>query len=213
MKLYIFFILLFLNSLEFDTSKMLIIYFSYSGNTESVVNYIKLFGDIPSFKIIPVNEYPPLQETLALAHVELDNNTRPEIKEPLKSISEYDTILLGYPLWHKHLPCIVMNQLEQLDFRGKTIYPFNTYGSSGIAESVNDIKKLCPGAKVKEGFSIQDSTSRIKEECVNRIKDWIYDIFRDSDNVNDRKDVQGLYNNHSFFIKMNFLLILLVILI
>jgi len=57
------------------------------------------------------------------------------------------------------------------------------------------------------------STSRIKEECVNRIKDWIYDIFRDSDNVNDRKDVQGLYNNHSFFIKMNFLLILLVILI
>jgi len=145
---------------------MLIIYFSYSGNTESVVNYIKLFGDIPSFKIIPVNEYPPLQETLALAHVELDNNTRPEIKEPLKSISEYDTILLGYPLWHKHLPCIVMNQLEQLDFRGKTIYPFNTYGSSGIAESVNDIKKLCPGAKVKEGFSIQDSTSRIKEECI-----------------------------------------------
>ena len=213
MKLYIFFSLLFLSSLEFDTSKMLIIYVSYSGNTESVVNYIKLFGDIPSFKIIPVNEYPPLQETLALAHVELDNNTRPEIKEPLKSISEYDTILLGYPLWHKHLPCIVMNQLEQLDFRGKTIYPFNTYGSSGIAESVNDIKKLCPGAKVKEGFSIQDSTSRIKEECVNRIKDWIYDIFRDSDNVNDRKDAQDLYNNHSFFIKMNFLLILLVILI
>ena len=159
MRIYIFFSLLFLSSLEFDISKMLIIYFTYTGNTESIANYIKLFGDIPSYKIIPVHEYPPLEETLALAHVELDNNARPEIKDPLKNINDYDTILLGYPLWHKHLPCIVMNQLEQLDFRGKTIYPFNTYGSSGVAESVNDIKKLCPDAKVKEGFAIKDSTS------------------------------------------------------
>ena len=213
MKIYIFFSLLFLSSLEFDISKMLIIYFTYTGNTESIANYIKLFGDIPSYKIIPVHEYPPLEETLALAHVELDNNARPEIKDPLKNINDYDTILLGYPLWHKHLPCIVLNQLEQLDFRGKTIYPFNTYGSSGVAESVNDIKKLCPDAKVKEGFAIKDSTSRIKEECVNRIKDWIYDIFRDSDNISDRKDSQSINNNHSFYIKINFLLILLVILI
>jgi flavodoxin len=177
------------------------------------VNYIKLYGDNPSFKIQPVKEYPNLEETLNLAHVELDNNARPEIKDPLKNINEYDTILLGYPLWHKHLPCIVMNQLEQLNFRGKTIYPFNTYGSSGIAESVNDIKKLCPDAKVKEGFSIKDSTSKIKDESVKIIKEWIYDIFRDSDNINDRKDTQSVYNNNSFFIKMNLLLILLVILI
>ena len=213
MKIFIIFSLLFLSSFEFDVSKILIIYFSYTGHTELIVNYIKLFGDIPSFKIIPVKEYPKLEQTLTLAHEELDHNARPEIKDPLKNISKYDTILLGYPLWHKHLPCIVTNQLEQLDFRGKTIYPFNTYGSSGVAESVNDIKKLCPDAKVKEGFSIKDSTSIIKEESIKIIKEWIYDIFRDSDNINDRKDSQNIYNNHSLVIKVNFLLILLVILI
>jgi len=213
MNIYIVLNLLILSSCEFDISKMLIIYFSYSGHTELIANYIKLFGDIPSFKILPVNEYPKYKDTLTLAQEELDTNARPEIKDSLKNIDKYDTILLGYPLWHKHLPCIVMNQLEQLDFRGKTIYPFNTYGSSGVAESVNDIKKLCPDAKVKEGFSIKDSTSKIKEESVKIIKEWIYDIFYDSDNINDRKDAQNINNNHSFVIKMNFLLILLVILI
>ena len=213
MKIFIVLSLLFISSFEFDTSKMLIIYFSYSGNTELIVNYIKEIAEIPSFKILPVKEYPLLADTLALAREELENNTRPEIIDPLKNISQYDTILLGYPLWHKHLPCIVMNQLEQLDFSGKTIYPFNTYGSSGVAESVNDIKKLCPDAKVKDGLAIKDSTSKIKEESVNIIKGWIYDIFRDSDNINDRKDAQNIYSNHSFFIKMNLLLILLIILI
>ena len=213
MKEFVIFCLLFLSSLEFDISKMLIIYFSNTGNTQLIVNYIKEIANISSFKITPKDPYPDLETTIELARQQLEDDVRPEIIEPLTDISNYDTILLGYPLWHKHLPCIVMNQLEQLDFRGKTIYPFNTYGSSGVAESVNDIKKLCPDAKVKEGFAIKDSTSRIKEECVNRIKDWIYDIFRDSDNISDRKDAQSINNNHSFYIKINFLLILLVILI
>ena len=98
MKIYIILNLLILSSCEFDISKMLIIYFSYSGHTELIANYIKLFGDIPSFKILPVNEYPKYKDTLTLAQEELGTNARPEIKDPLKNIDKYDTILLGYPL-------------------------------------------------------------------------------------------------------------------
>ena len=211
MKIFLLFCLLYIISLEFDSSKILIIYFSYSGNTEAIVNYIKEIENIPSYKIEPVNPYPELQVTLELAKTELNNSARPDIKDPLTNISQYNTILLGYPLWHKHLPCIVMNQLEKLDFTDKTIYPFNTYGSSGIAESVNDIKKLCPGEKVKDGLPIKDTTPKIKDESVKIIKEWLDNNFSNSSDTDDKSDRKGINNDHSLIIKINYLLLVLLL--
>ena len=65
------------------------------------------------------------------ANQEKNSNARLEIEDPLTNIDDYDTILLGYPIWHGNLPNIVMTQLEDLDFNGKTIYPFNTHEGSG----------------------------------------------------------------------------------
>ena len=208
MKEFVIFCLLFLNSLELDISKMLIIYFSNTGNTELIVNYIKEIANISSFKIIPKEPYPDLDATIELARQQLEEDVRPEIIEPLTDISKYDTILLGYPLWHSHLPRIVVNQLEKLDFSGKTIYPFNTFGSLGIAESVNDIKRYCPNAIVKDGLPIQDSTSKVKEASMEIIVNWL-----DSNFVEHAIDEnKGISNDNSFIVKVNFILLLLYIL-
>ena len=45
---------------------------------------------------------------LNLARNEQSTNARPEIKDPLTDISDYDIILLGYPLWHGHIPNIII---------------------------------------------------------------------------------------------------------
>jgi flavodoxin len=210
MKELVIFCLLFICSLEFDTSKMLIIYFSYTGNTQLIVNYIKEISNITSYKIIPKVPYPDYEATIELAHQQLDNDERPEIIEPLTDISKYDTILLGYPLWHSHLPRIVVNQLEKLNFRGKTIYPFNTFGSLGVAESINDIKKYCPNAIVKDGLPIQDSTSKVKEASMKIIVNWLDDNFLEhKNNENERNSIS---KDNSLIVKVNFILLLLYIL-
>jgi flavodoxin len=210
MKELVIFCLLFICSLEFDTSKMLIIYFSYTGNTQLIVNYIKEISNITSYKIIPKVPYPDYEATIELAHQQLDNDERPEIIEPLTDISKYDTILLGYPLWHSHLPRIVVNQLEKLNFRGKTIYPFNTFGSLGVAESINDIKKYCPNAIVKDGLPIQDSTSKVKEASMKIIVNWLDDNFLEhKNNENERNSIS---KDNSLIVKVNFILFLLYIL-
>ena len=210
MKEFVIFCLLFISSLEFDTSKMLIIYFSNTGNTKLVVNYIKeIAKNISSFEIIPKIAYPDLDATIELARQQLENDERPKIEEPLTDISKYDTILLGYPLWHSHLPRIVVNQLEQLDFSGKTIFPFNTYGSLGVAESINDIKKYCPNAIVKEGLPIQDSTSRVKEASMKMVVNWLNNNFVEQ--KIDENERRGVIEDTSLIVKVNFILFLLYI--
>ena len=210
MKEFVIFCLLFLNSLELDISKMLIIYFSNTGNTQLIVDYIKEIANISSFKIIPKVPYPDLEATIELAHQQLDNDERPEIEDPLTDISKYDKILLGYPLWHSHLPRIVVNQLEKLDFSGKTIYPFNTFGSLGIAESVNDIKRYCPNAIVKDGLPIQDSASKIKEASMKKIVNWLDSNF--VEHAIDENRREGIIIDNSLIVKVNFILLLLYIL-
>ena len=161
------------NSIEKD--KMLIIYFSQTGNTETFSNYIKKNSNITSFKIVPATPYPDnFDEIAGIVQKEQSNNTRPEIKDPLTNINQYNTILLGYPLWYSHLPNIVMTQLEKLNFTGKTIYPFNTHGSSGLGSSISDIKKSAPEAKVMDGYPIKGAEIANKEE---EIIDWLDDNF------------------------------------
>ena len=182
--LYLF--LLISSSLQIDESKALIIYFSragenYSvgtvdkGNTELIVDYLTEVTKIKSFKIVPETEYPiNYDETVEIAKNEQSSNTRPKIKNPLTSISEYDVILLGYPIWHGNLPNIVMTQLESLDFEGKTIYPFNTHEGSGVGSSINDIKKSAPKADVKEGFPLKGQYAR-KDDSKEDINEWLKD--------------------------------------
>ena len=88
--------LLFSTQDKIDTSKMYMIYFTRTGNTERFANYIKEKININSFRINPVTPYTDnLTEMLEYARVERSNNMRPEINGTLPDISKYDTIFLG----------------------------------------------------------------------------------------------------------------------
>ena len=185
MTLFIlYFLLLIFPSNQIDESKTLIIFFSRAGenynvgivdkgNTEMIVDYITHVTKIKSFKINPETEYPiNYTQTIEIAHNEKNSNARPKIKDPLTNLNNYDTILLGYPIWHSDLPNIVMTQLELLNLEGKTIYPFNTHEGSGTGNSINDIKKLAPKAVVKSGFALRGQNAR-KEEYRAEIEKWL----------------------------------------
>ena len=186
MLVLLYFSLLFFPSYQIDQSKAIIIFFSRAGenynvgtvdvgNTEMIVNYLKQVTNITSFKINPETEYPTnYQQMVTLAQNEKSSNARPSIKDPLTDISKYDTILLGYPIWHGDLPNIVMTQLEMLDFEGKTIYPFNTHEGSGLGRSISDIKNSAPKADVKDGFALRGTEAR-KEDSHESIRNWLSD--------------------------------------
>ena len=202
MLVLLYFSLLFFPSYQIDQSKAIIIFFSRAGenynvgtvdvgNTEMIVNYLKQVTNITSFKINPETDYPTnYQEMVTLAQNEKSSNARPSIKDPLTDISKYDTILLGYPIWHGDLPNIVMTQLEMLDFEGKTIYPFNTHEGSGLGRSISDIKNSAPKADVKDGFALRGTDAR-KEDSHESIRNWLSDklgITANQNNENGETD-------------------------
>ena len=169
------FLFVFSSQDQIDTSKALIIYFTRTGNTELFANYIKEKMNIELFKIVPAYPYPEDNDEMSkVCQEEQSSNARPEIKDPLTDVSEYDTILLGTPIWYGHIPNIVMTQLEKLNLNGKTIYPFNTHGGSGVGSTVTDIKQYAIGANVKDGFPLLGTYVKDnKEGAMNDITNWI----------------------------------------
>ena len=174
-----FFITIFLGLISIQNAiqrdKMIVIYFSRTGNTEKFANYIQKNANITSFKIIPSTPYPEDYNTmLNIAKEERETDARPEIQNPLTDISQYDYILLGYPIWHSHIPNIIITQLEKLNLNGKTIYPFNTHGGSGVGSSISDIKTYASGANVKDGKPINGNQIQSEED---EVIDWLDDNF------------------------------------
>ena len=62
----------------------------------------------------------------------------------------------------------VFTFLEQVDFSGKTVYPFCTHEGSGMGHSEADIRRLCPGARVEKGLAIHGADVGRAEKSIAR---------------------------------------------
>ena len=136
------------------------------GNTEVVAAKIKqLLPDADMFQIDTVRKYSDSYMTcIEEAKQELRAQARPEMKEKLDSIDDYDTIIPGYPNWWGTMPMVCYTFLESYDFTGKRIIPFCTNEGSGMGSSERFIKKLCPGATVLSGTPIHGAEAQTADK-------------------------------------------------
>lgn len=107
---------------------------------------------------------------LSQAAEEQDENARPELATHIENPDQYDTIILGYPNWWGDMPQPLFTFLEEYDFSGKTIIPFNSHGGSGFSNTIEEIKELQPDANVSdEGLSI--SRDKVADSAQD-VTDW-----------------------------------------
>lgn len=141
------------------SKKTVVIYYSRSGNTKQIADYIKEKIGADVIQLETVNTYPSDdKEMLAYTQEEQRKGERPELKNENNNIADYDTILLGYPIWWGEIATPVYTFLDKHDLSGKKIAPFVTSGSSGLSGTPNAIKKEEPGADVLEAMSITSAT-------------------------------------------------------
>lgn len=93
---------------------------------------------------------------------------RPELKQYPEEFEKYDTIYLGFPNYWSTMPMAVFTFLEHFDFTGKTICPFCTHEGSGMGSSEADIRRFCPGAKLKKGLAIRGGSAGSAEQEIRR---------------------------------------------
>ena len=152
----------------------LILYFSMSGNTETVANYIheEIGGDI--VKLETVQTYPEdYDELVDYAREEQRDNTRPELETTIENIEQYDTIFMGYPNWSGHMPMPIYSFLDQYDLSNKTIAPFITHGGSGLSGTPANIANEEPDAVVTEGLAINGDDV---DDCQDEVNEWLDEL-------------------------------------
>lgn len=136
--------------------KTLVVYFTWSSNTAGMAETIANLTDADTFEIVPVVAYPaeytPCTE---VALEERDNNTRPAIQNLPASVSEYDNILIGYPIWWHTAPMIIGTFLENYDLTGINVYPFTQSASMDeeqFEQSMNFVRGCAGTATVHDGL-------------------------------------------------------------
>ncbi|MBQ9314677.1 MAG: NAD(P)H-dependent oxidoreductase [Clostridia bacterium] len=147
------------------------------GNTEIMAGFIKDYlGDkADTFKIDPETPYPAdYKKCTEVATKEKDEDSRPEFKNASSlDLSQYDTIILGYPIWWGDVPMIINTFLEKYDFSGKTVYLFNTHEGSGNSGTYSSIKSKLFSADVNtNGLAIRGADVR-KESSRSTVENWL----------------------------------------
>lgn len=155
-------------------TKILVAYFSATGTTRPLAEYAReiLNGDL--YEIVP--EQPYTKADLAYytggrADQEQDDpGARPAVSGNVENMEQYETVAIGYPIWHGQAPRIVSTFLESYDFSGKKIVPFCTSHSSGIGSSDTDLHNLVSGAVWLPGRRFPGGASR------NDMEEWFHSL-------------------------------------
>ena len=151
--------------------KVLIAYYSYSGNTKTIAEKIRHITGGQLFEIKTIKEYPRnYTDIVNLAKQEKEQDIKPELANKI-DISGYDTIFLGTPVWWYTFATPIKTFLSENDFSGKTIIPFCTHGGGGAYSTYSDMEKLCPDAVIKTGFTSYENSAKESE-----IEQWINSV-------------------------------------
>ncbi len=154
-----------------SNNKILIAYYSHSGNTKEAAEKIQTItgGDI--FDIQPVNKYSNnYNEVVNQAKIEKQNDTRPELINN-GDIQNYDIIFVGTPVWWYTMASPVKTFLASHNWDNKVIVPFCTHGGGGASNTYRDIQKFAQNAKVLNGYTSYENSAKIED-----IKTWINNL-------------------------------------
>lgn len=174
-----------------NNGKALVVYYSASGNTEEVANYIKDAVNADIFELEPAQPYTSADlnysndsSRVVREHDNPELQDTPLVSTTVPNWSEYDTVFIGYPIWWHSASWVVYDFVKSNDFTGKTVIPFSTSAASGeVGDDV--IKTLTTTGNWIDGRGF----TRVSESDVS---EWAKSVIPDtsstaSENTRDSK--------------------------
>ena len=143
--------------------KILIAYYSHSGNTKEAAEKIQSLTGGDLFEIKPANEYPKdYNAVVNQAKQEKADDVRPELVS-LGNVKAYDILFIGTPVWWYTMASPEKTFLSANNLSRTIVAPFCTHGGGGASSTYTDIKNLAQGAEVKEGYTSYENSANIEE--------------------------------------------------
>ena len=141
--------------------RILVAYFSQTGNTEALANQIVELTGADVYRIQPSEPYAtnPYDDSDRIQN-ESYSDLRPGVANLPESVADYDVILVGSPIWWHNPAMVVCTFLENYDLSGKIIVPFFTYGSTEyLQQSIDKIHEVTPASphlRTYSGGSVEE---------------------------------------------------------
>lgn len=147
-----------------SSDKTLILYFSLTGTTKGVAQYIQKQTGAKLIRLQPQKPYGDYDSAAKRGDRERRNNIHPALATKIPNFSKYNTVFIGYPTWWQRPPMLIHTLFDKYDFKGKTVIPFTTSMSTPLAPSQAVIKKLAKddGANFKKGIRYDNNNKQVR---------------------------------------------------
>lgn len=145
------------------------------GNAARLAGWIQeeVGGDVFSIQV----EEPyssDYDECLDRAADEKAENARPALSSHVENMSQYNVIFLGFPNWWYTLPMPIYSFIEEYDFEEKTVIPFCTHGTGGLASTIDDLENALP-----ESVNLLEPVGVYRQDVDSaqpKIQEWIENL-------------------------------------
>jgi flavodoxin len=157
---------------QVQDGKVLVACFSFTGTTKATATTLAGLTDGTLYLIEPETPYGKGnstyydESTRAYQEQYGPASARPAIRKTLEEADGYDIVLLGFPIWYGKAPRVVFSFLDNYSFKGKTVIPFITSGSSGISSAASELKSSYPDISWKNG-------DRLNGKSSEELKSWL----------------------------------------
>ena len=159
---------------ETEPGKILIAYYSWSGNTRFAAEQIQKLTEGTLFEIKPAKAYPSdYSACVDQAKQECRDEFKPELATKVDDFSKYDVIFVGTPNWWSTMAPPVRSFFADYDFTGKTVIPFVTHGGGGMARCERDMRKVCPNAAFGKGGAFSGGSIRNAADALDK---WVNEV-------------------------------------
>lgn len=154
-------------------NKSLIVYYSCTGNTKRIAELIKEKTRADIFEIELKKDYSVVSAyTIGLVHASTGH--MPQMKNSI-DIKDYDTIILGTPVWMFTIAPALRTFINNNSFEGKKVIPFCT-DEGGKGNCFEKIKELCEGAEISDSKEFVFVKNKKDEELKNQIDEWLNNL-------------------------------------
>ena len=137
-----------------EPDKILIVYYSWGGNTQAMAQKIARQTNGTLFELRPVKAYPEqYRQCTQLAQKHITNGVKPQLVK-LPELKKYDVIFVGSPNWWGTAAPPVKTFLALPDLSGKTVVPFFTHGGGGMQKCETDVQNALKKSTVLPALTI-----------------------------------------------------------
>lgn len=157
---------------QLEDAKVLVACFSFTGTTKTAATTLSGLSNGTLYLIEPEMPYGSEnsnyydQSTRAYQEQYGPASARPAIKKTLDNADSYDIVLLGFPIWYGKAPRVVFSFLDAYSFKGKSVIPFITSGSTGISSAASELKSTYKDINWKTG-------DRLNGKSSEQLKTWL----------------------------------------